>query len=115
MVFIENEILKMVDQIMNTSTDPFVLIIQADHGSGLQVDQDNQLDSNMKERLGILNAFYFYDQNYDRLYPEISPVNSFRVIFSQYLAINKPVLEDKHYSSNYTDTFNLVSVDDLLK
>ena len=114
-VFIENEILKMVDQIMNTSTDPFILIIQADHGSGLQVDQDNHLDSNMTERLGILNAFYFYDQNYDRLYPEISPVNSFRVIFSQYLAINKPVLEDKHYSSNYTDTFNLVSVDDLLK
>ena len=53
--------------------------------------------------------------DYTRLYAKISPVNTFRVIFSQYLGIDQPLLDDLHYASTYGDSFNYESVDDQLK
>jgi hypothetical protein len=45
----------------------------------------------------IFNAYYFYDRNYSRLSPDISPVNSFRVILDQYFGLNLPLLENHSY------------------
>ena len=36
------------------------------------------------EQQGILNAYYFPGQDYHSLYPNITPVNSYRVIFNQF-------------------------------
>jgi len=113
--YIQKEIIVTIDRIMNNSKEPFIIIIQADHGPGLQVQHSNLAETNTTERFAILNAFYFYDQDYDRLYPQISPVNTFRVIFSQYLGIDQPLLNDEHYYSNYDEMFDFVSVDNLLK
>lgn len=114
-MFLQDAILEMVDEIINTSTDPFILILQSDHGSGMNFDNDYFENTNIIERLGILNAIYFYDQDYEHLYPQISPVNTFRIIFSQYFGIDQPLLVDKHYYTGYLDLFNFVPVDNYLK
>ena len=87
--YIQDAILETIDEIIGNSEGPLIIVLQADHGSRMQ--------DNYSERRGILNAIYFYDQDYELLYPQISPVNTLRVIFSNYFGIDKPLLEDKFY------------------
>ncbi len=113
-IFIQNSIIESIDRIMDNAKEPLIIIIQGDHGSGLQVDLGNLSNTNIKERLAILNAIYYYDQNYNDLYPEISPVNTFRSIFTNYFNTFKPILKDTHYFSEYWTLFNFTQVDALL-
>jgi hypothetical protein len=58
----------------------------------------------------ILNAYYLPEQKAGEkadqrtdpktdLYPSITPVNSFRMIFRKYFGADMPILEDKSYCS----------------
>jgi hypothetical protein len=54
----------------------------------------------------ILNAYYL-PQGADQLYPSISPVNSFRLVFNSYFGTNFPLLEDVSYQSQPAGVYNL--------
>ena len=112
-IFLQGKILNMIDEISNTSNEPYILVIQADHGSGMLLDQTSLAKTNTKERFGIFNAIYFFDEDYKNLYPQMTPVNTFRVILSQYFNIDKPLLEDKQYYSKYWNLFEFTLVDGL--
>ena len=45
----------------------------------------------------ILDAYYVSDEARADLYPEITPVNSFRVLFNHYFDADYPYLEDLSY------------------
>jgi hypothetical protein len=73
-----------------------VIILQGDHGSPRAKGWE----------MTILNAYYLPDaQGRSRLYPSISPVNSFRVIFNAYFGADLPLLPDKAYRSDVVDQF----------
>lgn len=110
--FLQNSILLMIDEIISNSDSLKIIILQGDHGPGMFYDHENLANSDIPERLGILNAFYFFDQDYSQLYTQISPVNTFRVIFSQYFNKEIPILIDKHYY--YAGVWNFIRVDHLL-
>jgi hypothetical protein len=57
----------------------------------------------------ILNAYYFPGGN-DDLYPTITPVNTFRLIFNKYFDQDYPLLEDKALYSAYDIPYNYVEV-----
>jgi hypothetical protein len=59
-----------------------------------------------------LNAYYFPDQNYAALYPAISPVNSFRVIFNQYFGTDLELLEDRNYFAGWLAPYDYTDVTD---
>jgi hypothetical protein len=62
-----------------------IIILQGDHGSTtLQGIAHNK----------ILNAYYFPDQDYSRLYDTITPVNTFRVVLNQFFQQNYALLPD---------------------
>jgi hypothetical protein len=46
-------------------------------------------------KMGILNAYYFPDGDYSLLYPTITPVNSFRMLFDKYFDAGLARLPDK--------------------
>ena len=50
-----------------------------------------------KLNLPILNAYHLPGDGIEALYPNISPVNTFRVIFNEYFGFNLPLLEDQSY------------------
>ena len=56
-----------------------------------------------------LSAYYFPDDT-EGLYPTITPVNSFRVIFNKYFDQNYPLLDDKALYSEYDIPYNYVEV-----
>jgi hypothetical protein len=86
-----------IEDILSRSSEPPIIIIQGDHGSSFGGGY------NIPERMSIFNAYYFPDHNYDLLYEDITPVNTFRVIFNNYFGTDYEILEDKSY---YADFFN---------
>jgi hypothetical protein len=84
--FINSRILVDIDQILKSSKNPPVIILQGDHGT------------RNENRHTILNAYYLPGAD-TNLYSNISPVNTFRLIFDEYLNGNFGLLPDKSYYS----------------
>ena len=80
-----------------------LFIIQGDHGPDFSIpwkkgSATNEVDKYI-ETLNILNAYYFPNGSYDKIYNGITPVNSFRLIFNEFFEKNHDLLEDKQYFS----------------
>ncbi len=93
--FISDRISHLVKGIIENSAIPPVIIIQGDHGPSHFDDTT---------RMGILNAYYFPDAN-PALYPQITPVNSFRLLFHTYFGEDLNLLEDVSYYSEYPEAY----------
>lgn len=90
-IYLNTQIKILVDSLLEESNNT-IIIIQADHGS--RWDKVRQFD--------ILNAYYFPGDNSHLLYEDITPVNSFRVIFNLYFGMDYDLLEDKSYNLDLT-------------
>lgn len=104
-----------LEDILAYSVEPPIIILQGDHGPGSLLNRDNLGASCLYERASILSAYYFPDTNYNSLYPAITPVNSFRILFNQYFDQNLALLTDKTYFSpqsfpyRFTDISNEIT------
>jgi len=106
--FINGKLKEIINTILANAERPTIIIIQGDHGLRSHVYWENIDKPNFKESLSILNAYYFYDGNYDQLYENISPVNTFRVIFDQYLGLDYDLLDDRSYMSTWTTPYDFI-------
>ncbi len=99
--YINSRILPILRQIIASSINPPAIIIQGDHGLG---------------KMGILNAYYLPGAGQQaKLYPSISPVNSFRLVFDTYFGTNFPLLDDRHFFSSANDRFNFKEVGETMQ
>ena len=83
--YIDARMLAIVKEILTRSSTPPIIIIQGDHGFGEGIN------------FPILNAYYLPGLPSGVLYPSISPVNTFRVVFNQYFGGHYPLLPDESY------------------
>jgi hypothetical protein len=90
-IFITKETEKLVDALLEKSEIPPIIILQSDHG--MRPSHPN-IEIGGDEWHKILNAMYLPGMNYSEISPAISPVNTFRLIFSQYFGADYPLLED---------------------
>ena len=91
--FINQRLPAILRSIIDASEEPPVIILQADHGQ------------RGRNRMMILNAYLFPDQSYEELYPSITPVNTFRIIFNKYLGKDYSLLDDVSWNSTYSEPF----------
>lgn len=113
--FLLDQIILLVDEILLEAKSPPILIIQGDHGPGSMVSQYSIEKSNLDERFSIMNAYYFPDQDYDSLYPEITPVNSYRIIFNQYFHTDLDLLPDRNNFSTVSQPYKFIDVTEMLE
>ena len=95
--YINQRITSIVDLILQSSPNPPIIVIQGDHGPA-------PFDV-IERRMKILNVYYFPD-DLEGLYPTITPVNTFRLIFNKYFGQNYPLLEDRSLYSAYDIPYN---------
>jgi hypothetical protein len=111
--YVNKIVLETVDVILATSDPKPIIVIQGDHGPGSQFDFTSLENTLPAERFSILNAYYFPDQDYTRLYPSISPVNSFRVVLNHFFGGTYDLIPDDHHYSTWSCPFDFVEVKDL--
>jgi hypothetical protein len=75
-----------------------VIIIQSDEGflPGLAVS--NSPDRVLQAHFPIMEAFYLPGLSDPPVYPTITPVNVFRLVFDQYFDAGMPMLPDRNYA-----------------
>lgn len=113
--YITNQVEKLVDRILANSAEPPIIILQSDHGSGLGLNIRSMEQSDLEERMSILNAYYLPYGGREQLYDSISPVNSFRVVLNRNFGANLPLLPDRSYYSTWPDPLKFIDVTDRLK
>lgn len=111
---VNNQILDVIKELVTSSENPTVVIIQGDHGPGAMFHFGDFDQACMRERYPILNAFYYSEGKIEGLYPEISPVNNFRVLANQFLGEAFRLLDDSSYYSLEESPFNFIDVSDLV-
>ncbi len=126
LLFTNQKVKTLVDQILSRSERPPIIILQADEGpfipylhefGGAGTDWRQLSDGAVKTHMRILNAYYLPDTEPETiLYPSITPVNSFRVIFDHYFDTNYGLLADESYI--FEDTlhpYTFINVTDRVK
>lgn len=99
-------ILKLIDRIQADSAVPPVIILQADEGpypplplSAVSGPQPIAVQRAFhRQKSGILNAYYLPGVPPTALYPDITPVNSFRLVFHHYFGAALPRLPDRVFA-----------------
>jgi hypothetical protein len=82
--FIDKAIAPVLNTLISKSKKPPIIVLLGDHGL-----QDNDRDTDL--------LAYYLPNGSGKLYPSISPVNSFRLIFDEYFGANYPLLPDLTY------------------
>jgi hypothetical protein len=111
--FISSQMLQAIDDILATAETPPIIILQADHGPGAYLDWGDIESTRMEERFAILNAFYMPGQTAEALPSDLSPVNTFRMIFNTYFSTDLPLLPNQSYFSGWETPFDFTEVTDL--
>ena len=123
LAYTNRKIIELIDSLLRREPQP-IIILQSDEGpnpdrfksnSG-QPSWHNASQEELRKKLRILNAFYFPDQDYAVLYPDLTPVNTFRLIFNRYLGQTLPLLPDRTYVHRSRDApYALKDVTDIVR
>lgn len=108
--YLSRRVLELLDAIDRTSGPEAVVLLQADHGTDLLGMPPDPNPDQLLERTSILSAYRCPPRVRRRLYATITPVNSFRLLFSGLFADELPLLEDRSYYSSYEAPLRLVEV-----
>ena len=100
--FLENWTLSTLEAILANSEQEPIIILQSDHGD-TYVEAYRNLN---------LNAYYLPEAGEEKLYPTITPVNTFRLIFDYYFGMDYPLLPDIAYASPQDFRYDFTPVED---
>jgi hypothetical protein len=99
--YVDRMLERTIGRILDRSSVPPVIVIQGDHGPGGSLDWGDIGKSCLWERTSILNAYYLPGEGKQHLYPSISPVNTFRVIFNTYFGAGLELLPDRTFYTSH--------------
>ena len=109
-IFVNHQLEQVVAAILQNSEVPPVILLQGDHGP----DSGSGRVSYIQERMTNLNA-YLLPAGADGLYPGITPVNSFRVVFNQLFGGEFPMLDDRVLYSEYAHPYDFQDVTEAIE
>lgn len=107
LVFTNERISKLVDQILSKSDRPPIIILQSDEGPFIPfldefgytgTDWRDLSDGAVRTHMRILNVYHLPGVDSEKLlYPSVTPVNSFRIIFDHYFGTDYGLVADESY------------------
>jgi hypothetical protein len=111
-----NDLVKeLIDAIQaGPSHDP-VIILQGDHGPGSHLNWASYENTCVRERLSILNAYYFPGRKPAGLSPDITPVNSFRILLNTYFNARLPLLPNHSFFSIWRQPYGFYDAQERLE
>ena len=112
LVFSNSKVRELIDELLSSSKVPPIIILQADEGPYPEgedkwegkgeweepIGWEEATEEELRVKMRILSAYYLPNVNGDVLYPSITPVNSFRLVFNLYFDTDLELLPDKNYA-----------------
>lgn len=108
--YINKRVLDAIRTILRKSDVPPIILLQGDHGPRIHVDWESAENSNIADAFSILNAYYLGGKEPRGLYPTITPVNSFRVVFNEQWGMEFDLLPDKSYFTTKSHPYRYIDV-----
>lgn len=105
--FVNAELEEAIRAILAEAEVPPVILIQGDHGP----DSNSGRQSYIQERMTNLMA-YLLPAGSEALYPTVTPVNSFRIVFNELFGGEYPILPDRVLYSQYDSPYDFHDVTD---
>jgi hypothetical protein len=100
LIYMDNRMLEILPKLINDSRVPPIIILMGDHGVAPVSDA----------RLSNYQAIYMPGNGKNVIYPSITPVNTFRLIFNTYFNAQYRLLKDISYSYDHGRLFNFYVV-----
>ncbi|HXG61956.1 MAG TPA: sulfatase-like hydrolase/transferase [Planctomycetota bacterium] len=101
MEFLNGRLLELVDHLLRSSASPPIIVLQGDHGwvrPGMRLPEGLPgLLARVEQRGPILNALRVPDGVKRRLSPDLTPVNTFRILLGELFGADLPELENRVY------------------
>ena len=108
--FINDQLKQTITKILSHSKTPPIILIQADHGSRMNLDWESFANTDTEEAYSILHALYI-PSHYRLVTPErISPVNNFRILFNTLFHTHLNLLKHESYYSPWENLFQFQPV-----
>ena len=97
--FVNAQVTAALRSILAQSGASPVIMLQGDHGPSLDWNDPGKVDT--KERMAIFNACLFPGRGRAALYESVTPVNTLRIVVSEYLGCRLSLLPDRSYYSSW--------------
>ena len=111
--FVNKNLIELITKLLDSENKP-IIILQGDTGSGYEIDWKSPSDVMVIERMSNLNAIYFPNNDYNKIH-DLTPVNTFRIIFNEYFNEENMLYENRSYWSNSDKPYQYKDVSDILK
>ena len=112
LAFINKRVLATVEAILRRSPEPPIIVLQGDHGSRAYAHLNMPEACYIKENLAFLNAFYLPGNDRPLISPDISPVNTFRLVFNHYFGAELDLLEDESFWCSWRHPYRFSPFDE---
>jgi hypothetical protein len=106
LIFANKKTRIVIDRLLSASSVPPIILLQGDEGpwpvnyerNEETFDWTQATEAEIKEKMGILNAYFLPGVDKSVLYPSITPVNSFRLVFNLYFGEHFELLPDENFA-----------------
>lgn len=109
LIYTNRKLKVLIDSILSGAGTQPVLMLQSDHGPRSRLSWENPEKTDFRECMSIVNAYYL-PGGAEALYEDISPVNTFRLIFNRYFGTEYRMLEDRSYFSTERYPYRFIDV-----
>jgi len=106
--FLNLKLEEFINHKLSNTNNPPIIIIQSDTGPFISGNISSE--EKIIHRLKNFYAFYLPGETSKILYENITPVNSFRLIFNTYFGTTYELLEDRSYYSEYESPYKLFEI-----
>ena len=110
LIYLTKILKETVEQLQENSDNQPIIIVQSDTGPSTNFGDTNEM--HQVGRMSIFNAYYFPNVQYDLLSDDITPVNSFRIIFDSHFQTNHGLVDDRVFYSTYEKPYTFIEITD---
>jgi len=123
LIYTNTKIEELVNKLLSKSKEKPIIIIQSDegpfperyHNNAKHFKWEKATKKELRQKMGILNAYYLPNVEKSLLYPSITPVNTFRLIFNLYFNTDFELLPDKSFVfEDEQHIYNMIDVTETL-
>lgn len=114
LTYLDRRVLEVVGLILARSRTPPVVVLQSDHGPGLELALDSPDSVSLAERMSNLLALHLPGANGQGLSDSMTPVNIFRLVFRRLFGTADTLLPDRSYFSTWDRPYAFTDICDLM-